>query len=332
MADWTVERFTVTLSEPFRIAHGATSQREILRVRWAGGVGEAPFVPYYREDPASTEAWTREFLLRSDPHAPLPRDAPKAARLALSLCRADSAAKERDLPLGASLGVSGNSPPACRSFGIPDDLAAFHRLVATTAERFPVLKLKLGSGDTGHDLRIVATARAAAPGAVIFADVNCGWTPREAAELIPRLPAHGIAFVEQPVGRDSLEPWRELAGLLPNPPLPLWADESAQTAADIGPLREFVSGVNVKLVKAGGLDRALEMITAAREAGLKVMLGCMIETSLGITAAAHLAPLVDGIDLDGHLYLAHDPWRGVEFSPEGRVLMPQRPGIGCVER
>lgn len=195
-----------------------------------------------------------------------------------------------------------------------------------------MLKLKLGSGDLAHDLAIVETARAAAPGAEIFVDVNCGWSPEQAAEAIPRLPRHGIAFVEQPVARGSLEPWRRLRDLLPESPLPLFADESMQTATDIPALREFVDGVNVKLVKAGGLDRALEAIRAARTAGLRVMLGCMIETSLGITAAAHLAPLVDGIDLDGHLYLAHDPWEGVTFGADGSVQLPDRPGIGCVAR
>ena len=110
------------------------------------------------------------------------------------------------------------------------------------------------------------------------------------------------------------------------------ADESAQTAADVPRLLGLADGVNVKLVKAGGIDRAHEMIVAARHAGMSVLLGCMIESSLGVTAAAHLAPLADRIDLDGHLYLANDDWRGLAFDQAGKLLLPDLPGLGCERR
>jgi L-alanine-DL-glutamate epimerase-like enolase superfamily enzyme len=347
---------TLHLREPFRIAHGATSSRQVLRVRLGAAWGEAPFVPYYQESPAAVLDWIRTWRAARGEGSPLmeaaaalaaagrgesfewgrfaqavPADAPRVARLALTSCLADAAGKSADQPFWKLVGLDpAQAPPACRSVGIPTDLEAYRRQVAALARQFPVIKLKLGSGDLSFDREIVATARAAAPLTEIFADANCGWSPEQAARIIPELPAWRIACVEQPVGRDvSLEPWRELRARLPRCPLPLVADESAQTAVDVERLRGLADGVNVKLVKAGGLDRAYEMMLAARAAGMSVLLGCMIESSLGVTAAAQLAPLADRLDLDGHLYLDEDDWSGVSFDSTGRLVLPDRPGLGC---
>jgi len=208
-------------------------------------------------------------------------------------------------------------------------LAAFAELVTETAQLFQVLKLKLGSGDMDHDEQIVATARKAAPNAKMLADVNGDWSVAEAAQIIPRLSTFALTLIEQPIHhRGGLEAWRELRAALPAQTTPLFADESAQTAADVPLLSTLVDGVNVKLLKCGSFKGAVTMISCAREHGLGVLLGCMIESSIGITAAAHLAPWADFADLDGHLYLSDDDYTGIRFNEEGCLIMPELPGIG----
>lgn len=349
------EVITVALSEPFRIAHGATSHRQLVRVRWGPGAAEGPLVPYYGEDAGETLEWVRsqepavrgavEDLLQRGEAQPmdlaglqalwrrLPADGPRAGRCALASLLADLAGRAADQPLVRMLGLAEQPrPPACRSLGIPETLEGFAPKVAAAAERFPVLKLKLGSGDPEYDRRIVEEARAAAPGCRLFADANCGWTPAETLRLLPVLLAAGVEFVEQPVARGDLSAWRELRRLMPVPPLSLFADESAQGPRDVEALAGLADGINVKLVKCGGIDRALEMVALARRRGLRVMVGCMIESSLGISAAAHLAPLADLVDLDGHLYLAEDDYMGADFDSCGRLRLPTGPGLGCRER
>ena len=124
----------------------------------------------------------------------------------------------------------------------------------------------------------------------------------------------------------------ELRANLPADAPPIFADESVQSAADLPALAHYIDGVNVKLLKCGSFDGAVAMIAAAREHKLGVLLGCMIESSLGITAAAHLAPWADWIDLDGHLHLSNDDFDGLQFSEEGLLIMPPRPGIGAIPR
>ncbi|MGI8603525.1 MAG: enolase C-terminal domain-like protein [Verrucomicrobiales bacterium] len=324
-----VELKTFRLAESFRIAHGATAERQVVRIRRGGGIGEAPFVPYYREVPHETVAWLKAARTVNQ----LPPDGPKAGRLALSILLADLEAQKAAQPLWKMWGLSARRfPPASRSLGIPVDLPEFAKKIRAHAAQFPVIKLKLGSGNLDFDEAIVAAAREAAPHVRMFADANCGWMPAAAAKIIQRLPRWKIEFVEQPVGRDSIEPWQELRALLPAQSLPLFADESAQSAQDIPRLSGLVEGVNIKLVKCGGLDRAREMISAARAHGLRVLLGCMIESSVGITAAAHLAPLADLLDLDGHLYLADDDFVGATYDGEGRLILPTAPGLGCREK
>ena len=334
-----IEVKTLHLAEPFRIAHGATSEREVVRIRSGEAIGEGPLVPYYGDRAAPACAWLETHAppaiaacleTQSEPELP---DGPRAARMALSVLCADLAGQQRGLPLWKMWGVSaGPHAPSVRSVGIPDDLDAFRVRIRKIACQFPVIKLKLGSGDLEFDEAIAAAARDAAPDVRMFADANCGWSVADAARIIPRLADAGIEFIEQPVGRDSLDPWRELRRLLPDCPLPLFADESAQSPDDVPRLTGLVDGINVKVVKCGGLDRAREMIARARTHDLRVMLGCMIESSLGITAAAHLAGLADLADLDGHLYLSDDDFAGATYDPHGRLRLPDRPGLGCRER
>jgi L-alanine-DL-glutamate epimerase-like enolase superfamily enzyme len=316
-----IELITLRLTEPFRIAHGTSTERQAVRLSFGDAVGEAPFVPYYHESP---EAAVAALSTLSKPFDELTADAPRAARLAHDLLKHDLLARQSHQPLWQYLGLPDpNGRVACRSLGIPTDLGAFRDRVASTAKQFQVLKLKLGSGDLEHDLAIVRTAREAAPHVTLIADANGGWSPADAAVLIPQLAAHGLAMIEQPVTHKlGLAPWEELRATLSESLLPIFADESVQTSADVDALAPLVDGVSVKLLKCGTIAEALATIRKARELGKEVLLSCMIETSIGITAAAHLAGLADYIDLDGHLYLANDSGGGVTFDSEGRLDIP----------
>ncbi len=321
---------TLQLVEPFRIAHGASTTRTVLRLHREGLVTEAPFVPYYGDDPAEALA----LLDRGELDGKLPR----TLRLAINLIEHETAARAAWRPLSAwaqeKLGAPTDFiPPGCRSLGIPEDLESFAGNVATISRQFRVLKLKLGSGDLGLDLAIVAVARRAAPEAELILDVNGGWDPSEAPMMITKLMDYHPTLVEQPIHhRHPAEAWRILRGELPEQAPPLYADESIQTAADIAPLAAHLDGVNVKLLKCGSFDGAVETISVAREHGLGVLLGCMIESSLGTTAAAHLAPWADWIDLDGHLHISNDDYAGIEYADDGSLVMPNRAGIGAAPR
>ncbi len=321
---------TLQLRESFRIAHGSSATRQVLRLSEDGHTTEAPFVPYYGEIPEDT----LESLNRAEWPDPLPH----TARLALSLfdlekeCMASrkSLSDRAEAKLGKALHPS---PPGCRSFGIPDDLERFEKEVRKVAKQFKVLKLKLGSGDLGLDLAIVSVARRAARDAQLLLDVNGGWEPSESPMMIQKLMDYRPAIIEQPFHhRHPVEAWRDLRAELPeNAPL-LFADESVQNADDIAGLAPYADGVNVKLLKCGGFDEAVIMIATARDHHLRVLLGCMIESSLGTTAAAHLAPWADWIDLDGHFYVANDDYAGIEYDAAGSLIMPGGPGIGAIPR
>ncbi len=322
---------TLHLIEPFRIAHGTSATRQVLRVTESGHTAEAPFVPYYGEDPEQTLA-----VLSL---AVLPATLPRTALLAMNLLRHDIVGHATGQRLGdvarARLGAPAKAAPpgGCRSFSIPTDLDVFESKVRDIARQFRVLKLKLGSGDLGLDIATVSVARNAAPEAQLILDVNGGWDPVQAPHMIEKLGYYSPALIEQPIHhRHGPEAWEELRANVPGGAPPIFADESVQTAADIPALAPFVDGVNIKLLKCGSFDAAIAMVATAREHSLQTLLGCMIETSLGTTAAAHLAPWVDWIDLDGHFYVANDDFSGITYDAEGALLMPEGAGIGAVAR
>jgi L-Ala-D/L-Glu epimerase len=333
--DFSIEVKTLSLIEPFRIAHGSSAKRQVLRLYARGhgieAVGEAPFVPYYPDHPDVTVSWLENFGV-SFLEEGMPEEAPRVARLALELLKSDWLGKIAGAPMGRDF-IGSAEIPGCRSFSIPTDLSVFENKVRETAGQFRVLKLKLGSGDVEWDQRIAKTARSAAPGAFLFADVNGGWSLDEAEDLIPKMESLGLEFIEQPIShRESIHAWEKLRGRLGSCGMMLVADESVQTCEDVSRLYGLVEGVNVKMLKCGGWQRAADMLRFARSEGLKVLLGCMIESSIGVTAAAHLAPLADWIDLDGHLYLEDDDYDGLLYDEQGYLVMPNRPGIGVVAR
>ena len=198
------------------------------------------------------------------------------------------------------------------------------------AEEFPILKIKVG---TKQDEEIMRAVREVTD-KPLRVDANEGWkTKEEALERICWLAQFNIEFVEQPMPANRLDDVRWLRQQLQhrNIAMPLFADEDSKTSRDLSALAGVYDGINIKLMKSGGLQEALRMIHLARALDLKIMLGCMIESSVGITAAAHLAPLVDHADLDGHLLISNDPFVGVQMQ-NGKMTLPEAPGLGVVIR
>ena len=338
----TRERLDLPLAVPWTISRGTrpVAENVLVRLRWQApdgrtleGLGEAAPYAYYGELRGTVEACLDAFApqLGDDPFAlDATLDALQArvrhnpaARAAIDLALHDLVGKALGRPLWQLWGLErARGPLTSYSIGLdePDVMAQKARAAAD----FPILKVKVG---TPRDLELVHAVREAAPHARLVVDANTAWTPKQAVQRIHELAPFGIEFVEQPVAA------HDLAGLRyvhERSPLPLIADESCATADDVPPLVGCVDGVNVKLMKCGGLREARRVIDVARAHHLQVMCGCLIESSLSITAASHLLPLLDYADLDGNLLLARDPFRGATVE-HGRLALPDGPGLGVVE-
>ena len=242
-----------------------------------------------------------------------------AAKAAVDIALHDWAGKALGAPLYRMIGVDpARMPVTSFSIGIdePETLARKVR----EAEAYPVLKVKLGA----ERVREVFGAVRAATSKVVRVDANEAWKPEEALQHIEWLATQGVELVEQPLPAADTEGARWLRA---RSPLPLVADESLIRASDVPKLAEGFHGINVKLQKAGGIRETLRIIDVARACGLKVMIGCMVETSVGIAAAAHLGPLADWLDLDGNLLISQDPFRGHPVV-QGRIQLGDGAGLG----
>ncbi|MCZ7540964.1 MAG: dipeptide epimerase [Anaerolineae bacterium] len=333
-------RLALQLRSPFKLSYGATTVREnvLLQVSdgLTSGVGEAAVVPYYGETaervlqylraPALRDALGGDPLLLSDALDRLPADMPPAARAAVDIALHDLWGKHLGHPLYRLWGLNpARIPVSSFTVAMADDEDEYRQRVREARE-YGLIKLKLGSGDWRADLRYVQMARQETS-ARLCVDANGGWSADEAAAIIPALIEHEIVFIEQPVARDDLDGWRTLHDSLPAVRPPLIADESVQGAESVLPLAGLVDGINVKLAKCGGLRPAMQMIHLARACGIKVLIGCMIESTVAVAAAAHLAPLADYADLDGNLLVTNDPYCGLEMR-QGQIILTERPGLG----
>lgn len=317
------EIFTIGLPRPFRIAHGVSRSRETVLVRVSDdgftGWGEGALPPYYPSRADACLDWLRGLEAGSDPFASLP-PAPEeaaAARVAVEMARFDLAAGRAGLPLGKFLGMEGRESVAvARTLSIPENIGELREMLAEGRARGSRLfKLKMG-GDVGWDLDCARQAVRLAPDCRFMADVNAGWRIGEAVEALPMLANLGFVLVEQPVGADW-ENWRELREYTRSSP-PLIADESFQTAGDIKDACALADGVNVKILKAGGISAAKELLVEARESGLQTMIGVMVETGIARSAAAQLSSLADWVDIDPPDAIPTDPLCG--FTIEGEHL------------
>jgi L-Ala-D/L-Glu epimerase len=333
-----VEFLELRTKHPFIIARGGQSDYRTAWVRLTDqdgheGWGEAAPSKFYGET-ADSVAAALKFYGSSLPDDPFNLEDAEglwatmlrgnaAARAALSAALHDLVGKRLGVPLYRLWGLDPcKAPKSTFTIGLdtPERITAKVR----EAEQFPILKVKLG---TDRDLEILRAIREATDKEVRV-DANCGWTVKGAIRMLPLLSEFGVTVLEQPLPPDDLD---GLAVITAQSDIPVIADESCKTAADIPPLVGKVDGINIKLAKCGGLREALRMIAVARAHGLMVMVGCMIESSLGITAAAHFTPLVDIVDLDGAALLANDPFVGAHIDG-GQVTLPSAPGLGVRRR
>ncbi|MBO6576410.1 MAG: hypothetical protein JJ896_16985 [Rhodothermales bacterium] len=326
------EPLVLKLARPFRIAHGVSAERTNVLVRLGEAVGEAGLPPYLGVGYPEVAAWLDGVKLPEwNPDSPPPirtwisnlPDGPAAARCALDLALHDWWAQAAGQPLHAMLGLDPSAAPASyRTVGIPETGAA------PTLPEGDRLKLKLGSGDTDEDVRVARTVRLTRPEAELCVDANGGWSIPEAVRIIPQLAELKVSFIEQPIAQTDPEDWHLLRRLLaPSGRPPLIADESAHTVDDLIALAGAADGVNVKLAKCGGIAATLKLIDMARALDMQVVLGCMVESAVAITAAAHLASLADFTDLDGAELIANPPFEGVALV-DGHPRLPVAPGIG----
>jgi len=337
----TVRTIDVHLEVPFAISRAVRTEKRLVLVELDedGRVsrGEASPDPYFGDTPESLERDVRAALalIHEDPsdlatlRTRLEERFPHggAAACALDILGHDRAAQHAGVPLRTFLGLApAEAPPTSFTIGIAEPDVMIQRAAAAGAKGYRVLKVKLGS-----DLDEVVVLRGIRErfSGAIRVDPNAGWTVDEAPGRIAAIVPFGIEFVEQPVDPRDIDGLRSVRE---RSELPIVADEAAVRAADLDALAEACDGINVKLQKCGGIGEARLMIEKAHRLGLKVMLGCRAaETSVGIAAAAHLAPAVEWADLDGNLLIVDDPFIAVPVE-QGRFVFSDRPGLGVLVR
>jgi len=317
----------------FRTTHGAADEVEVVIVEIDGGLGEASPVKYYGE----TAQTVCDFIKRAE--TVIGNDLFKfedickrlnlvaanngAAKAAIDIAIHDAIGKKLNIPVYKLLGITPR-----------DDIATSYTISLSTPDKmkkqtednpgYQVYKVKVG---IPGDIDMVAAVREATD-ARIRVDANAGWTLKEAIQKIKHLQKYNIEFVEQPLHWKDYEGLRILRSKID---LPIIADEGVMTAEDIPLYKDIVDGINIKLQKSGGIREAFKMITVARALRMQVMIGCMVETSVSISAAAMLAPLVDYVDLDGNVLIGDDPYDGAK-AVNGFLKYPDRPGIGVVKK
>lgn len=329
------ESLTLQLRNPFVLSYGSSDTRQAFWLRLAGdeGWGEGTIPPYYGVDNAAiTATWER--AAASD--RPFPDDlagipawvgdeGPAVARCALDLALHDRIGRRGGLPLYRLLGLPAPRPLPT-SFTLSIDAPEAMARMALNVPNLRVLKMKLGSDD--QDMARVAAVRAARPDVKLRVDANAGWKEDDAIRYLKELEHFDLELVEQPLEKHDIE---GMGRVQAHTSLPIVADESVQTMADVERLgKAGVRGVNLKLMKIGGLTPTLAMLKRARELGMHIMLGCMVETSLGITAMAHLMGLAEWVDLDGPLLIANDPFDGVQYDSSATLHVPERAGVGAL--
>lgn len=339
LLEW--EDFTGVLKHTFTISGSSRSSTPIVltRISWNGftGYGEASMPPYLGESAASVDAFLKK--VRSEV---LPRfDDPfriqeimaetdalaadnTAAKASVDIALHDLTGRIMGQPWWRIWGFSPEKAP-CTSFTIGYDADdSVVRAKTREASWAKVLKVKLGMGD-GQDRRMIRLIREVNPSVPLYVDANQGWTDRYMAlDMIAWLSGQGVVLVEQPMSKHALD---SHAWLTERSPLPVIADESCQRLTDIPRLRGAFSGINIKLMKCTGMKEAREMITLAKALEMRLMVGCMTETSVAISAAAQLSPEMEWADLDGNVLLANDCFSGMRLH-DGRITLDDRPGIG----
>jgi len=295
------------------------------------GHGEGAPIVRYKEDAKGAQKAVesvRDLLLGADPMqfrkvmAEVLRRVTGewAGKAAIDIALMDWVGQKLGIPLYSYFGLDPKDTPLT-TFSIGIDTPDITKQKTREADAYPILKVKVGLDTDEATIEAVRSVTKKP----LRVDANEGWKDREeAVRKINWLETQGVEFIEQPMAADRIEDTRWIRSRVH---IPVIADEACQHAADIPKLRDAYDGVNIKLDKSGGMLEALRMIDVARAMGMKTMLGCMISSSVSVTAAAHLSPLVDYADLDGNLLIANDPFHGVRVE-KGKLILPNRPGLG----
>jgi L-alanine-DL-glutamate epimerase-like enolase superfamily enzyme len=334
----TFSRFDLKLKHTFTISRSSRNVSPVVfvQIEHAGivGFGEAAPSNRYGESVETVEAFFAKLDVRRfvDPfqlesildYVDGIAAENTSAKAAIDIALHDWIGKKVGLPLYKYWGLDKQKAPlTSMTIGI-DEPEMIQRKVRE-AEEYPILKIKLGRASDEEVMRAIRQVTKKP----LRVDANEGWKTKEVAlEKIKWLEQEGVEFLEQPL------PAGDLAGtawLRDRVNLPLIADENSIRLSDVSRLQGVFDGINIKLMKCTGLREALKMVHTARACGLKVMVGCMIESSVGISAAAQLSPLIDYADLDGNVLISNDPFDGVKII-EGKLALPDRPGIGVIKR
>ena len=295
------------------------------------GHGEGAPIVRYHEDAAGAQKavdGVRDLLLKQDPLqyskllAQVFQAIPGnwAGKAAIDIAVMDWVGKKLGVPIYTLFGLDPADTPLT-TFSIGIDTPEITKQKTLEAAAYPVLKVKVGLATDEPTIEAVRSVTRKP----LRVDANEGWKSKEeAVRKINWLETQGVEFIEQPLPADQLEDMKYIRAHVH---MPVFADEACQHASDIPKLKEYFDGVNIKLDKSGGILEAYRMIQVARSLNMKVMLGCMISSSVTVTAAAQLSPLVDYADLDGNLLISNDPFRGVRVE-KGKLILPKGPGLG----
>ena len=330
--------YELHLRHVFTVAEGSRSTTPVMLTELEYnniiGFGEASMPPYLGENHETARSFLSKIdiaqfespFLMEDILAYVDQLATGnyAAKASVDIALHDLVGKLMNQPWYKIWGLNPKKTPYT-SFTIGMDKPDVMKAKVREASPYRILKVKLGQG---NDKAMIEAVRSETD-KPICVDINQGWTDKNMAlEMAHWLKDKGVVFIEQPMSKTSFD---DTAWLTQNSPLPIIADEAFQTIGDFKKVQGVYSGVNIKLMKCGGLRSAFIMIKMARSLGMKVMIGCMTETSCAVTAAAQLSPLVDWADLDGNLLIDNDVFVGATID-DGKVILPNGPGIGIRQK
>ncbi|HEY5258151.1 MAG TPA: dipeptide epimerase [Candidatus Baltobacteraceae bacterium] len=334
IVDFSTSELELPLKHPFKIARGEVrvARTALFRLRWNGleGLGETVPLSRYDESVASVRAYFESHPPYIDnPYrleTILDPAIPAAARCGLDIALHDLIGKDLGKPLYELLGLDPSKTPVTSfTIGISDPELTLKK-VAEIGDH-PVMKVKLGIGNAREEIALVELIRSHYTGTIRL-DANEGWTPELAVEVLAEIARFDIEFCEQPIPAGNPAGLRYIRE---RSKIPIVTDEDSRTVDDLPALIGCVDGINVKLVKTGGIRGALKMIHTARALGMKIMLGCMVESQISASAAAHLSPLVDWADIDGPFLTAQDPFDGIAYDA-GKIVLNDAPGLGITEK
>ena len=334
----TFEPYNLELKHTFTVAEYSRNTTPVIlcKLEYENyiGYGEASMPPYLGESQKSVTTFLNKVDMSqfTDPfrideileYVEAVDHKNRAAKACIDIALHDLVGKIVSQPLYRLWGLTPeNTPVTCFTIGIdkPEMVRLKTKEALDANENFKVLKVKLGRG---NDKEMINTVRSITD-MPLYVDVNQGWTDKyQALDMINWLQERGIVFVEQPMPKEQID---DMAWLTQHSPLPTMADEAFQRLTDVEKFKGVYSGINIKLMKSTGLREAQKMITVARALDMKVMIGCMTETSCAVSAAAQLSPLVDWADLDGNLLIKNDLYEGMKVV-DGKVTLDKWPGIG----